>query len=1582
MDIVKRGGRCLNLIMFIFLLFFIHSSFTNAYVFPNTVTSANPIIVANFYEDPVDIIDYSLISLTTEIDHTQKIIHTPSQNRMVHNFSIENGYITSGDYELWIKARDDDQNEIEDTLQFTVNLGTMMIGTYSPRHFFSPLFDDYGIHYAYGTTLPFNLTVWTPRDAVCKIGRQTGNNLPSQFSSMTAILQKSTTLYDIDSDDIDETIFLHKVIVSNQEVDGVINTSRLQLFYSGESSYNPQQDHFIVICQEGEDDGISYHPQELMVGYDPTPPDFTSIANPNIITDNYDRNTEINIDSNHDMIICSHQENSIPYPPGGCSQDEFERYYSAPLELSDFYHNYSRPFNFSEYTCSFTPEQNYDYLYNITCYNPAGLSTTNPLSFSVLIDTNLDIELISPLQYVRDSSFQLHVRTNIFSNTCQFRIDDTSYNEYADMTESGGNNRDFVSQISGLKDGTYEVLVKCEGAVDFAIETFEIIKDTTPPNPPTINDVGINCDPDGIELVLETDEDNLRFNYSIFWMNGSNPVPVLTNAISSEDETILFFEPDNMTSGVRYKWEVRALDRAGLFSSLVSHTQTIYEPDSPQCDLNPPSMNVIQEAVAEGFKVTFECEDDETGCTDSFYYSQKTLDQNCTFPPQTAKTYASQESEPIIVNENTRICYQARDQANPYNVFNGTEDVTRDITIRLVNPSLGISPSKVFNLDITTSRSVSCKAGYVFQGHPTDLTIWYNNPQMQSFTSIGGITHRISNYNPDQFDSDEDELSLPWVILCNENGLIHKKEFTLGYDLTNPELIVTANPNPINDEGNMQTTLNVESDDPVFCTYANYLTDGLGIPFTDYDPNNIEDYIQSFSKNLIYYEPQLEDEQTIMCRNLAGRNVEDTSLTITVNIIDQIGITINTEEYVPTHSFTLSATTLQGASCEYKTSAEASFVPFTTTGSYEHSSQLNLQDNTYTIFVRCQHNTNLDTGLVTKTITVDSLIPTITLITPQISCGLTSADLLILSNGTGSPMNYFNTTLKDSTGEILLQLIHTNNNINPDVTLEEDETYTWSVIGYDMAGHASSVKTASFKGSIDDPLECDNVPPTATVTQRPIWGETEVTITCNDDKSGCSDNFGYQFVGETCINNSYLPGLYSNLPLKTSQPKMFCYEVFDKSLNKVYGTKDINVRLDCFNHRQDPLENGVDCGGVCTATCGTCENSIQDAFELGIDCGGVCHVIDSCDEAPLNNSSSQGSSNPNEITCETNDDCSYGRECVSGFCELSQATDKPKRPTPKEDDFPWVGVILIIVGFVFALGGAGYIYYSKNYLNKPQEQEVVQQLTPEQQEAIRQRQIEEQRRIQELMAKRKQMQDEKFAENRNLKTKERASLLGSFESGSKDAQSTDVVKDEKTIKTNNDESSKSELTKKEKKLDDGFEGDYIEVDKLGKPIKNEPKQVKKDSTEKTSDSTTNIKSNSSQQPKEKVVAKPQEITRSKEDQKALDALANISKSKDLTKAQAFDALSKISGDKKTVNTIKTKKVIGSDEFIKIFEKDAPKEDLRSDLFKSILQKLVAVKQIDETSINKILDEFYNRKLLTKQNIKTILSDLNFGDDEK
>ncbi|MBN1645947.1 hypothetical protein JW868_02820, partial [Candidatus Woesearchaeota archaeon] len=154
----------------------------------------------------------------------------------------------------------------------------------------------------------------------------------------------------------------------------------------------------------------------------------------------------------------------------------------------------------------------------------------------------------------------------------------------------------------------------------------------------------------------------------------------------------------------------------------------------------------------------------------------------------------------------------------------------------------------------------------------------------------------------------------------------------------------------------------------------------------------------------------------------------------------------------------------------------------------------------------------------------------------------------------------------------------------------------------------------------------------------------------------------------------------------------------------------------CSDGVKNGEEAGIDCGVACSVGCDigntclqdadcfsrwcdrtsltcanpSCEDSIKNGFETDVDCGGICDACDLgkacltdsdcksgiCDDIMKACSNSQGSY-PNDDTPRPN----TGDDCLSGDCDgESQGT-------------PWGGIILLIIGILLAVAGAGYIVY-------------------------------------------------------------------------------------------------------------------------------------------------------------------------------------------------------------------------------------------------------------------------------------------------
>jgi len=234
-----------------------------------------------------------------------------------------------------------------------------------------------------------------------------------------------------------------------------------------------------------------------------------------------------------------------------------------------------------------------------------------------------------------------------------------------------------------------------------------------------------------------------------------------------------------------------------------------------------------------------------------------------------------------------------------------------------------------------------------------------------------------------------------------------------------------------------------------------------------------------------------------------------------------------------------------------------------------------------------------------------------------------------------------------------------------------------------------------------DDLDCDTKAPQGDVDIEFSWEGNEITVSCEDDESGCTNSYSYVYSSNATCDSGFMANNYVDQPLNKSTTTTFCYKVYDKANNVDNGTAFLRYDAQCFNMIQDPDENGVDCGGPCIANCGTCNNNQLDPFEEEIDCGGVCATFRICgiptnppdpdpdldpDPNPDNDASSRG--------CVNDYDCIEGYECSYGECE-EKTTTTTTTTTTTEEEKSYLALILILIGILLIIGGIIYIYYSR-----------------------------------------------------------------------------------------------------------------------------------------------------------------------------------------------------------------------------------------------------------------------------------------------
>lgn len=1381
------------------------------------------------------------------------VVDGVEQNPTTYDFPVTD-YLFPGFYNFLVSAIDSDLNEliVEDT--FEVNGSDIQMWVTDPE---IPYFPEKTQKIGMGYELPFTLNISTKYPSICKLKKYTGDmqgdDLENEFLTAAILLNNGDQTYKLD----------HTIDVVASGTGGQNTIPIIEPF-----DYSDMEDEsYAILCKRvSSEGGVAYSVEKFYIGYDPISPDFEVNYNPEIIVDENELWTSMNVTTQGDRVACVYNYLTNPSPGQDDSVGEMPQPLSSIIDIYQYEDQKEKNFTF--------PGKNFaintPYVFNVevSCHNPAMLMTVVEKAYTVNVTRNLDVTLQET--HYGTTKPDLVFETNLLA-WCDYEFEgETGYID--------GQNEKLIHELRlNTEDGEHEIDIHCQTSLLAHVnKKFTFTVDTTEPQDPILEANEYSCGEDPLSLGIAEALEPVRRHISF-----SNATDVLWSTITSLTSAQTELElPGNLDleEGMMYVWSAYANDSGGLTSGTSNFAVTITPFDGILCDFLPPSGSISTAISGQGYEVTVHCQDDLSGCTDTYQYSIIDTLGNCTnsYPGNTQGNYDT----PILFPQNGKLCYTVYDQAGLSDSNEAT--IAAELNIELESPLFGIASEKEFRFAVNTNRAATCRHGYFGSAHPDDLDDWYLT--LEPFNQTGGMTHSslidVADYDP-PFDPTQNEEEVSWVVICKEGELYHDKPIApFGYDITPPNIEVTATPNPVVDPGNLVTTLSVTVDDKAACTYLD--SDGVPVGFEGYDPDDETAYKTSHEVEIEYWgiNSLYEDEQLVSCRNLAQENSEE-ELTITVEPEDNVQITINTPKYVNYKSVTFDVSTLQKANCEWRLDIEDDYTSFQNTGDYEHTTTKQLNEEEYTLEVLCEARGNGDLGLASKDITVDITPPTIEILPSDTTCSLEELNLKIIADGTGSPLDKFEYNISNGT-EVIAEGSIQKLEIEESLDLVAGTPYQVIVTAYDLAGNTKTTQT-TITATEYDPIACDTTPPTGDIDGSLIWGGMEIEVSCYDDQ-GCSDLFNYILAEDDNCAGSPLVKKYVDLPITITESASVCYEIFDLSGNSFADSERFVVIEQCFNGIEDPDEEGVDCGGPCVANCNTCSNGRIDPFEQGIDCGGICptncvqdpndldndtlpddweiEYFGNLSQGPYDDWEPDGILNIDEYEGGTDptvddgtssggfnpeDECQIDSDCAPGeFCNYKKECEKDTpistTPTTQDEGSNIWGWILIILGIVLMGGGAYYIYYSKDQKEKAihqKEQEVIASraaMTAAQREADEKRLA----RLKEEHLKQRETRDKKLEERK----KKRKSLLGVFDVGDEEKENKDITsenKNDEDIEDNDESDENKDETKEDKKLDEGFKEDYIEVDKLGKkpelkdethfkkPLKPKKKTKKQDS---------------------------------------------------------------------------------------------------------------------------------------------------------
>ncbi len=584
--------------------------------------------------------------------------------------------------------------------------------------------------------------------------------------------------------------------------------------------------------------------------------------------------------------------------------------------------------------------------------------------------------------------------------------------------------------------------------------------------------------------------------------------------------------------------------------------------------------------------------------------------------------------------------------------------------ISLVQPSFGISSAASTFLAIQTNQKGECKY--------SDEPLSYD--EMTFFQTIDNYYHNSSQeflLNP--------LASNPLFITCFD---LYRQEyvnqsFSLSVDEEDPKInkISATDVYELNKQGKLESTVSIESSEPVVCRYTN--ASGTLASFynlTQWVDESVENNYKSTQKQKLF-DPFLQDYQEnqfyVMCMDKAGRFTGvkrvvidvNTNQTARVEIVEPAG----DPAYLNQTSFTLKARTNKNAKyCNYDLSGERGITsnPSNDKRNFEKSFS-DLELGSYSLTISCR--LSQDNSLVEDSITVviDQSPPEIIKVSDEVSKG---------DQGQGNNSNY---TWR--TDQLRVEIFAQDNESDIDEyeaavreehgaeyfgnTTDDDESFKIEDLNLsDGSTYVIRGRAKNKVGLWSDWLVSDGVSVDISLTPPGCNGlqdGDETGIDCGaggtgeigcvlkcDEGENCEDD-------DDCISDFCLDGV--------------CAE---PSCNDGEMNGD-ETDVDCGGPDCDPCSVGDVCekdrdcqSGICEGNkCKRhhCRNGVQDRDETGVDCGGSC-VTDPDLGAPLYCGLGD--------ECNLDRDCQSGLECRAGVCKRAPVDSDGDDKFDYEDNCP------------------------------------------------------------------------------------------------------------------------------------------------------------------------------------------------------------------------------------------------------------------------------------------------------------------------
>ncbi|USN45898.1 MAG: hypothetical protein H6502_02075 [Candidatus Woesearchaeota archaeon] len=603
------------------------------YLAQDPLSVARPVFQLIFEEHPVQV-EFSTLTLLALPDDPFQLAVDSGTETFSDFFNVTPLALglPNGDYQLFMRFYDEDNNLLDVVLLFNLGADDLYITVEDPvpEQFISLDPVDFAFS-PDGQSL--DLSLQAEREVSCRYA----------FGSVAEFAQQSVEdLYDQFSSQVFEGTCGQTYC---QELSQTIDLSSLP---------ENRTAALHLFCEE---QGRYFHPL-IFVGWDTSVPDLVLLANPHPITNPLHIATHLSVNSTPDYTICSlsNTNDNLPLLFG-----EDTAYFTEDVHsFSSFREGRTADFfyEFGEGHPTFPLYQN---TYELYCVNPAGWEREQQFTIDIQLDLNGTITLLSPL-FTNLQNYPLRLFTG-YPSTCQVSVQGGPLEV---ITSTPSQFHDRIIPLPGEFTNLSFTCIK-QGSIDSVSTSATITLDNLLPSPPSSSLTQYSCSEDFFKPLLKS-RDNYGiafFNYTLSGTNIELEGQVFANEENQAQLNIPL--PSNLS---QFTFTAFAVDLAGNVGQQVSFEITVTNSSLDACDLIPPEGSLAYEENELGeLLVSLLCQDGQSGCSEMFSYGIAPLERTSCVYTQTFYEFnnrSNARSSPILVEQDTHFCYNITDNNNNY----------------------------------------------------------------------------------------------------------------------------------------------------------------------------------------------------------------------------------------------------------------------------------------------------------------------------------------------------------------------------------------------------------------------------------------------------------------------------------------------------------------------------------------------------------------------------------------------------------------------------------------------------------------------------------------------------------------------------------------------------------------------------------------------------------------------------------------------------------------------------------------------------------------------------------------------------